>query len=196
MIPKLQGLLDEIRELEKKVAEEIAREAGEFGYTVRQGRVSFEQEIGRRHQEMATRIGAYLAEAPLLFVLTAPVIYSLVLPLLLLDCFVWIYQTVCFPLYRIPKVRRSDYIVFDRHHLQYLNQIERVHCSYCSYANGLIAYIQEVAARTEQYWCPIKHAEKTRAPHSHYYNFLSYGDGEGYADRLEELRRKFEEKKP
>ena len=193
MIPKLQGLLEEIRELEKKVADEITREAGEFGYTVRQGRVSFEQEIAHRHRQMATRIGAYLADAPLLFLLTAPIIYSLILPLLLLDIFVWIYQLICFPVYRIPKVKRSDFIVLDLHHLQYLNRIERFNCSYCSYANGLIAYTREVAARSEQYWCPIKHARKIRAPHSHYYNFLSYGDCEDYSARLEELRQKFTE---
>jgi hypothetical protein len=56
--------------------------------------------------------------------------------------------------YRIPRVRRAEYLVVDRHHLQYLNGIERMNCLYCGYGNGVLAYAVEVAARTEQYWCP------------------------------------------
>jgi hypothetical protein len=93
-------------------------------------------------------------------VLTAPVIYAVIVPLVLLDLFVTIYQRVCFPVYGIPKVNRGDYLIFDRHHLAYLNALEKLNCAYCSYANGLIAYVREIAGRTEQYWCPIKHARR------------------------------------
>ena len=55
------------------------------------------------------------------------------------------YQAICFPVYKIPKVRRRDYLVFDRHHLAYLNIIEKINCAYCSYANGAIAFMREVA---------------------------------------------------
>lgn len=188
MLTKLEELLEEIRKLQDRVTEEISHEAGEFGYSIRQGRVSFEQEVARRHRQMATRLRSYLLHSSLLTVLTAPVIYSLILPLVLVDLFVSLYQAVCFRVYRIPRVRRSDYVVMDRHHLQYLNLVERLNCLYCGYGNGVLAYAVEVAARTEQYWCPIKHARRLPVPHSRYHRFLSYGDAEQYASELERLR--------
>ena len=41
-------------------------------------------------------------------------------------------------------------MVIDRYALSYLNVIEKLNCVYCEYVNGLIAYVQEIAARTEQ----------------------------------------------
>jgi hypothetical protein len=35
-----------------------------------------------------------------------------------------------------------------------------VNCVYCGYFNGLIAYVQEIAARTEQFWLPHKACQK------------------------------------
>lgn len=192
MLPNLQKLLDEIRDLEERVRDEISREAEQFGYTVRQGRISFEQDIVRQHAALKQRIGRYLAESSLLFILSAPLVYSLIVPLVALDIIVWVYQTACFPIYKIPKVRRSEYVVIDRHRLRYLNLIERTHCAYCGYANGLVSYVREVAARTEQYWCPIKHARSARGHHDRYYTFAAYGDGDHYAAELQRLRRLLE----
>jgi hypothetical protein len=105
------------------------------------------------------------------------------------------YQFVCFPAYGIPKVRRRDYIVLDRHNLRYLNSIERLNCAYCGYVNGAIAYVQEIAGRTEQHWCPIKHAVRLKTMHSRYSRFLDYGDAEEYQQRIEKVRRDFEDLK-
>lgn len=107
-----------------------------------------------------TKLHTYLLEAPLLNILTTPIIWSCLLPAAILDLVVSIYHGVCFPVNGIPKVKRSDYIIIDRHALPYLNLIEKINCEYCGYFNGLIAYVQEIAARTEQYWCPIRHARK------------------------------------
>ena len=114
---------------------------------------------------------------------------AVIIPLVLLDVFVTIYQTVCFPAYGIPKVRRRDYLIFDRHHLAYLNALEKFNCAYCSYANGLIAYVREIAGRTEQYWCPIKHARRAIGAHSAYATFEDYGDAEGYKKWLEQFQK-------
>ena len=73
------------------------------------------------------------------------------------------------------KVRRGDHGVLGRQYLGYLNVIERINCYYCGYFNGLIAYIQEIAARTEQYWCPIKHARGYLLAHSRAANFADFG---------------------
>ena len=59
----------------------------------------------------------------------------LIVPLVLLDLSVTLYQWVCFPLYRIPRVQRSRYFVFDRTHLAYLNLLEKINCAFCSYSN-------------------------------------------------------------
>ena len=110
------------------------------------------------------------------------------IPIAFLDLFITLYQACCFPIYRIAKVRRADYIVFDRHQLGYLNFVERFHCEYCAYANGLIAYATEIVARTEQYFCPIKHARKILGTHSRYNRFLAYGEAQAYEAKLEEYR--------
>lgn len=121
-------------------------------------------------------------------ILTSPVLYVLAVPLVLLDLAVTVYQTVCFPGYGIAKVSRSKYIIHDRHHLGYLNSIEKLNCFYCAYANGLIAYVREVAARTEQYFCPIKHLARRPMPHERYPNFFEYGDAQAYRKGLQQIR--------
>lgn len=118
-------------------------------------------------------------------------IYFCVIPFILLDLFVVAYQGVCFPLNGIPKVRRRDYLIFDRGRLSYLNAIEKLGCVYCSYANGLLGYVREIAARTEQHFCPIKHDDEVRTPHSRYLHFLPYGDAAAYRNRVDKVRDAF-----
>ncbi len=152
------------------------------------GRVVFEAELLRRHRELKTALSTYLWNARPLVIITAPVIYAMIVPFVLLDLFVTVYQAICFPVYGIPKVKRADYFAFDRGHLAYLNALEKLNCAYCSYANCLIAYVREIAARTEQYWCPIKHARRVTGSHERYMRFDDFGDAEGYQKRAEELR--------
>lgn len=71
------------------------------------------------------------------------------IPSVLLDVFVTIYQWICLPFYRINKVQRGDYIMFERKHLYFLNGNEELSCLYCSYGNGLLTYACEIAGRTE-----------------------------------------------
>ncbi|MDH4234692.1 MAG: hypothetical protein OEV15_06125, partial [Gallionella sp.] len=56
------------------------------------------------------------------------------------------------------------------------------------YAVGLLAYASEVTARTEEYFCPIKHARKILNAHSRYKYFLDYGDADNLHERVEKLR--------
>ncbi len=183
--PKLEELLARARALQEEI-EESYRQAHE---DLEQRRARLAVEF--LHWQRAHRVGVFrfLAQSRPLVVLTAPVIYLGWLPFLSLDLFVTIYQAICFPVYGIRKVRRADYLVFDRGHLAYLNFIERFNCFYCSYGNGVAAYAREVAARTEQYWCPIKHARRIAGAHEHYAKFLSYGDAEAYRNELEALRK-------
>jgi hypothetical protein len=52
----------------------------------------------------------------------------------------------------------------------------------------LLAYATEIIARTEQYFCPIKHARKMMGRHARYASFAAYGDAEDYQTKLEKFR--------
>lgn len=180
MTDQINALMEKIRGLEAELDAELAQRRIDLHVGMEKGRIFFEQEILRRHRELRTRLSTYIVNAPPLVVLTAPVIYAMIVPFVVLDVFVTIYQAVCFSVYGIPKVRRADYLVFDRHHLAYLNIIEIINCAYCAYANGLIAYVREIAGRTERHWCPIKHARRVIGAHPRYAEFADYGDAEGW----------------
>lgn len=135
-----------------------------------------------------TNAGAWTASS-IRNMLTTPLIYSLAVPLILLDVWVTAFQYVCFPIYGIRLVTRRDYFAIDRHRLPYLNAIEKLHCFFCSYAAGLFGYVRDVTARTEQYWCPIKHGRRVRSTHHRHRQFATYGDAGAYRHLLPQLRR-------
>jgi len=186
----LEDLLARIRALQEEVEEEYRARREEF----EQKRLELAEELLRQQRRYKIGLFRFLRRTRLLVALTAPVIYLGWMPFLLMDLFVTLYQAICFPIYGIPKVRRSDYLVFDREGLPYLNIIEKFNCFYCSYGNGVAAYTREVAARTEQYWCPIKHARRLKAAHERYPQFFDYGDAEAFRQGLARLRRQYEEK--
>lgn len=193
MNDRIQGLVMQIRLLEAELLQEMQKKQREFLYEIRKKRVLFQQEVALRHKQLKTTIHRYLIESSIPNMLTIPIIWSVAIPALLIDAVITFYQWTCFPIYGIPRVKRSDYIVMDRRYLKYLNFIERINCAYCEYFNGLVSYIEEIAARTEQYWCPIKHARKLKNMHSRYGKFLDYGDAESYKARIEEVRRDFKD---
>jgi hypothetical protein len=189
---RIAALVHQIRALEEELEMELARRRIDLGLIVRDRSIRFEQVVIARHKLIRTRLAGYVLAATPLMLRTAPAIYALSAPLLLLDAFLYCYQAVCFPVYGVPKVRRADYFVFDRAHLAYLNAIERINCAYCSYANGLIGYAREIASRTEQYWCPIKHARGIISAHARYTSFVDYGDAEAYHHEFAVLRRQLQ----
>lgn len=174
---------------------EAQKQAAKFGYNVKGTDVHFNQATVTAHRKLNKGLFHYLRDAKVLSVVTAPVIWSCVFPAVFLDIVVSFYQFVCFPVYGIPKVRREEYIALDRTRLRYLNSIEKLNCAYCAYVNGLIAYVQEIAGRTEQHWCPIKHAIRMKAVHSRYRFFIDYGDAEQYRARLQEVSHAFDDLK-
>jgi hypothetical protein len=190
MTPQIAELIEKIHHLEGELDAELAKRRAELRIGLEHGRVAFEEELLRRHRELRSKLLPYLFGANPLVMLTSPVIYAGIVPFLLLDLFVSVYQAVCFPIYGIAKIKRADYLVFDRHQLAYLNALEKLNCAYCSYATGIIAFTREIAARTEQYWCPIKHARRVIGTHARYALFDDYGNAEGYQGRLKTLRKK------
>lgn len=184
MMSQMTVLMDKMRSVEAEIEAELARQQEALRFHFENRRVVFEKEVLEIHRAIKTRALRYLFHANPLMVLTAPIIYSLLIPVALLDVCVSVFQAICFTIYKIPKVRRRDYLVFDRHHLAYLNFIEKTNCAYCSYANGVIAFAREVAARTEVYWCPIKHARRVLGPHPYYQKFADFGDADGFQEQL------------
>ncbi|WP_136796904.1 hypothetical protein [Desulfosediminicola ganghwensis] len=166
-----------------------AKFRNDFDTPIDQGKVRFQKSALATQKTFKKNLYRYFRESHLMFVLTTPVIYSLLVPLILLDVFLTLYQVFCFPVYQITKVARKEYVIIDRQHLAYLNLVEKVNCMYCGYANGLLAYALEIGSKTEEYWCPIKHAKKTKDPHSRYQKFLKYGDAEGYKSKMDEFRK-------
>ncbi len=185
---RIDDLIEQIRELEAQTQVEFDKRREDFAFTIEQRRIRFSEEVASLQRGLKVNAFKYVTGATLLKVITAPVIYAGILPMLLLDLFLWVYQAICFPVYRIPKVKRSDYLELDRGDLPYLNIVEKINCGYCGYANGLASYFREISARTEQYWCPIKHARRIRAAHNRYPMFFEYGDAESYRLGLERLR--------
>jgi len=185
---EIRQLAGSIRALERRLEVMLAKRRVELNYEVHDGIVHFEHVVIAKHRLLKARLLSYIFGARPAMILTAPAIYALIIPVLLLDLFVAIYQTVCFPVYGIPRVRRVDYMAFDREQLGYLNIIEKLNCAYCAYANGVFAYVREVGSRTEQYWCPIKHARRVLGAHARYGSFVDYGDGDAYRHELEQLR--------
>jgi len=190
MATQLDMLTEKLRGIEAEIEVEMARRREAMRFHLENRRIIFEMEASRLHREIKTRVSRYLIDARPMVMLVTPVIYALIIPMVLLDLAVMAYQAICFPIYRIPKVRRRDYLVFDRHHLAYLNAIEKVGCAYCSYANGLAAFFREVAARTEVCWCPIKHARRVLGPHPHYQGFADFGDADAYRAKIDAMKER------
>ncbi len=193
MHSRVDEIAAQIKTLEDELMEELRKKQDEFFYTLEDKKVKFEESVIREGRTKIESSIKYLSSFPVLAVFTMPFIWSMMIPALLADIFVTIYQSVCFPIYKIPKVKRRDYVVIDRYNLFYLDRAERINCLYCEYFNGIIGYTREVAARTEQFWCPIKHSKPQIDMHSRYEKFFDFGDFETYRKELKERRSNFKD---
>jgi hypothetical protein len=187
MNDRIRHLLAQLEDAEKELEKALQERQVHVSFSIKGKRVEFEHTVKAAHKQLKIGLMKWLGNRPI-NLLTAPIIYGMLFPMLLLDACISLYQAICFPIYKIPSVKRGDYIIFDRHHLSYLNWAEKSHCMYCTYANGLLAYATEIIARTEQYFCPIKHARKMLGRHARYASFVEYGDAEDYQTKLEKFR--------
>lgn len=188
MNERIQQLLNQITVLEDELRTTLAEQQSNVFFQIKGKRIEFNQSIKETHLRLKKNFFHWLVTNRPQNLITGPIIYSMIIPLAITDLFITFYQLTCFPIYGIKKVRRADYIIFDRQHLSYLNFIEKFHCTYCAYGSGMIAYISEIVARTEQYFCPIKHARKILGTHARYARFLDFGAAEDYEAKLEEYR--------
>lgn len=188
MNDRITQLLAQMAALEEELRTAVHNQESRMFFQIKGKRVEFERSVKEAHRKLKKNFFLWLVTNRPQNLLTGPIIYGMVIPLMMLDFFVSFYQFTCFPIYGVAKVRRADYIVFDRQQLAYLNFIEKFHCTYCAYGSGLMGYMSEILARTEQYFCPIKHARKMLGTHARYKQFLDYGDATDYEARLEAFR--------
>ncbi|MDO8261859.1 MAG: hypothetical protein Q7T21_01400 [Gallionella sp.] len=190
MNDKIRQLLKQISTLEAELDTAIEEQESRVRYKIEGKRVVFENAIKEAHRKLKPKMNFlmwFFTVRPQNF-LTMPIIYGMLVPLALLDLCISLYQLTCFPIYGIARVKRANYILIDRQYLAYLNIIEKADCMYCGYAVGMIGYASEILARTEQYFCPIKHARKMLSAHARYANFLGYGEADDFHGKLEQFR--------
>lgn len=126
-----------------------------------------------------------------------PFIYALIIPIVLLDALATLYQVVCFPIYRMPGVDRGSFMQIKRTGLESLNIVDRINCYYCSYANGVLRYVQKIAAETERMWCPIRqlHKKNYTAP-QHHADFAENGSTEALKNYFTRYELELEQRNP
>ncbi|GJM13706.1 MAG: hypothetical protein DHS20C12_21090 [Pseudohongiella sp.] len=188
MASTVSELVDKIAKLERQLLDELDQQQEEFKYKLEGTKVLFDEASLEAHRLLRVAVLPWLLSSKLRHILSIPFIYSMIIPIAIMDITITLYQHICFRLFGIARVDRSKYVVMDRNQLPYLNAIEKFNCLYCGYGNGVMSYSREVIARTEQYWCPIKHARKVVGTHRRYRNFVAYGDSENYSTQLIKLR--------
>jgi len=189
MNEKIRSLLEQINELEEELRDLLLKQKSDAVYKIKGKRIEFERAVMEAHLQFKTSLLQWLLTSKIKNVLSAPVIYGFFPMWCALDVCLSLYQGICFRLYGITRVTRSNYIIIDRHRLAYLNIVEKINCVYCGYVNGLLSYGREIVARTEQYWCPIKHARNVLDEHDKYVYFSEYGDASQYQANFEKSRK-------
>ena len=147
MTEKIRTLLAEMNTLEEELAATLREEQSKMFFQIDGKRVQFERTVRAEHRKLKSNLLHWLVTYRPQNLLTGPIIYGMAVPLLLVDLCISVYQACCFPVYGIARVRRDNYIIFDRQNLEYLNIIEKFHCTYCAYGTGLLAYCTEIVSR-------------------------------------------------
>ena len=129
MSPYVERFVERLRDAEDDLKREVDEQQQRWQYRVHRGRVWCDKELRENHRRLRQNIPVYIVEGNLFSLLTAPIIYSLLCPFVVLDFWVTLYQWVCFPIYGIARVRRRRYFTIDRHKLAYLNGIEKANCT-------------------------------------------------------------------
>lgn len=174
MNQSIKQIIEKINALNKQLLEKYNQLAEKYGFSFFGKKVIFPKEVKQKNKLFKIPAWKYIIPKNFRHVLAMPFIYMMFAPVVIIDFFLTLYHVVAFLLYRIPKVNRKDFIVYDRQFLDYLNWVQKINCLYCTYVNGLFAYAVEIGARTERYWCPIKAAYKLKFHHGWYSEFADY----------------------
>lgn len=178
MESKIKKILEKIDALNESLKIEYARLADKYGFSFREKTIIFFEKFKEKNKAFRIPVWKYIIPKDIRHCISMPFIYMMIIPAVILDVFITIYNLTAIPLYRIPRIKRKDHFIYDRQYLDYLNVLQKINCLYCSYVNGLFSYASEIGARTERYWCPIKAAHNPKSYHSFYKDFADYGNPE------------------
>lgn len=178
MKSKIEQLFTDIKNKKEEIYTEYSKLREKYWFTIKKWKIIFNSDAIKKNKTFKKSLWSTIFTPWMRDFLSIPFIYVVFVAFVILDWFLFMYQQTAFRLYWIPLVKRSDYIIFDRRHLDYLNIIQKFNCIYCSYANWLLSFAVEIAGRTEKYWCPIKHAKKMKWWHDWQGEFADYWDPE------------------
>ncbi len=180
----IKSILQKIDTLKKDLYAEYESLYAKYWYFISKRKIIFSQDAKSLQRLSKINLFRYVSWVHVRHFLSMPFIYSMIIPWIILDIFLSLYQFTALPLYGIPRVRRSDHFVYDRRFLSYLNTLQKVNCLYCSYMNWLFSYAMEIWGRTEQYWCPIKHAMLSENEHKYFIEYADYWNAAEFKDKL------------
>ncbi|MFZ2255560.1 MAG: hypothetical protein WAW59_03700 [Patescibacteria group bacterium] len=135
MKDSIRDILAKIESLNNDLREEYDRLSKEYGFYIEKKKVIFLEQFKRKNKTFKFPTWRYVIPTNIRHLLSIPFIYGMIVPAVLLDLALTIYQWTAFSLYRIPYVKRRDFFIYDRRFLDYLNLIQKVNCLYCSYVN-------------------------------------------------------------
>jgi len=81
----IDDLVRRIAELERELEGEFGRARERWRYRIEKGRVRFEHDARMAHRRLKQSIPKFIRESSPANLLTAPIIYSLVVPIAILD---------------------------------------------------------------------------------------------------------------
>lgn len=193
MKSKINKILGDIKLKKEELLIEYGKAKEKYGFKIEWKKIIWNYWKENELKKYKKTILESIFTARILEIVSIPFIYMMFIPAFLLDIFLIIYQYTALKLYKIPLVKRNDYIIFNRKELAYLNLIQKVNCLYCSYINWLFQYAVEIAGRTEKYWCPIKNIGKKHWTHDWEEHFADYWDVEWFKKTFCSLKE-FEKK--
>ncbi len=182
MNTKINKIFEEIKDKKAELKLEYEKMKEKYGFRIEWRKIIWNKDEAAKQKKRRKSAWDTFFSATVFEILSIPFIYAMIIPAVILDIFLFMYQQTAIRLYKIPLAKRSDYIVFDRRQLWYLNWLQKINCIYCSYVNWLFQYWVEVAWRTEKYWCPIKSATKKHWDHNWEKYFADYGDVDWFRD--------------
>lgn len=187
----IRDILAKIESLNNDLREEYDHLSERYGFYFEKKKVVFLEQFRRKNKSKKLPSWKYIIPTNIRHFLSIPFIYGMIIPAIILDIALTIYQYTAFSLYHIPYVKRREFFIYERRFLDYLNLIQKMNCLYCSYMNWLFSYAVEIGARTERYWCPIKAAHKPKFSHGWYSEFADYGNPEEWAEKSNQEEKAF-----
>lgn len=185
---KIQSIINEIKQKKEELYKEYEKLKIKYWYIIKKRKIIFLKEFKEKNRLYKISLLESFLWTKIREFLSIPFIYAMIIPAVILDIFLFIYQQTALRLYKIPLVKRREYIIFERRHLDYLNLIQKINCLYCSYVNWLFSYAVEIAWRTEKYWCPIKYANRKKWWHDWEEYFADYWDPEWFKKTFHSIK--------